>query len=79
MRHRDPVKFPNGQVDRTLSAPPPRIRVSRAGLGVSTLALVLIPRIEAFTIPLKFLLPSLIPKPFTIHDIYTRTLQLRTL
>ena len=69
MRHRGRVKSHNGQVAHTPSAPPPRIRASQVAPEVSTRALGLILQTGVYTIPLKFLPPSPIPNPCTIHDI----------
>ena len=79
MRHRGRVKFHNGQVDHTPSAPPPHILASQVVLEVSTRALGLILQTGAFTIPLKSLPLPPIPKPCTIHDICIRILQSTTL
>lgn len=79
MRHRGRVKFHNGQVDHTPSAPPPRIRASQVAPEVSTRALALILQTGVYTIPLKFPLPSPIPNPCTIHDISIQIPRLTTL
>ena len=79
MRHRVLVRFRNGQVDHTPSAPPPRIHASRVALEASIRVLVSILQIEAFTIPLRFLPLSPIPKPCPIYDICIRILRSTTL
>lgn len=79
MRHRDLVKFRNGQAVHTPSTHPPHIRASQVAQEVFTRALVLIPQIELFTIPLKYPLLFLAPKSSTVHGICARTLQSTTL